>query len=401
MYPEDTRVGTKPKSKSPIFSVRRKPMAILSGFGHGLYRVYRAYLDWVNNLSDRYVEQNAAKLTNKTSEVIARWSIKVGFGMVPIAIPLLVLLILLPSAPKSDPVEVSGSTTQPATPDSSGVGSSAPVETTDSTVVPEPQSEPGSTPESVVKAEHRNQPTYVKDTWDQYMVLLEPVGNLGQLSMQIVIVNSEERVPVVSNCIDLLQKGKDADLQLGQAVGIEETFKDYSDWIYTAARSFCNESQGGTTIRDSNASQTSTAQVSSTTAEASQQSSIKRIVQAGDGYANLRSQPSTEVAAIAQINNGTEVTVLGEQTNGSGQLWYRVEVNGQTGWMFSGLLRSPEAADSSTELEDMPEQAISSGSSTVGAVRTSGSGKCDYPWQTDSRGRRCGARAASNRPSGR
>ena len=283
MYPEDTRVGTKPKSESPIFSVRRKPMAILSGFGHGLNRVYRAYLDWVNNLSDRYVEQNAAKLTNKTSEVIARWSIKVGFGMVPIAIPLLVLLILLPSAPKSDPVEVSGSTTQPATPDSSGVGSSAPVETTDSTVVPEPQSEPGSTPESVVKAEHRNQPTYVKDTWDQYMVLLEPVGNLGQLSMQIVIVNSEERVPVVSNCIDLLQKGKDADLQLGQAVGIEETFKDYSDWIYTAARSFCNESQGGTTIRDSNPSQTSTAQVSSTTAEASQQSSIKRIVQAGDG----------------------------------------------------------------------------------------------------------------------
>jgi uncharacterized protein YgiM (DUF1202 family) len=45
------------------------------------------------------------------------------------------------------------------------------------------------------------------------------------------------------------------------------------------------------------------------------------------------------VAAIAQINNGTEVTVLGEQTNGSGQLWYRVEVNGQTGWMFSELLR--------------------------------------------------------------
>jgi hypothetical protein len=79
---------------------------------------------------------------------------------------------------------------------------------------------------------------------------------------------------------------------------------------------------------------------SATTASALQSySPKKRTVQAADGYANLRSQPSTEVAAIAQINNGTEVTVLGEQTNSSGQLWYRVEVNGQTGWMFSELLR--------------------------------------------------------------
>ena len=29
------------------------------------------------------------------------------------------------------------------------------------------------------------------------------------------------------------------------------------------------------------------------------------------------------------------------------------------------------------------------------------SGKCDYPWQYDSAGRRCGGRAASVRPGGR
>ena len=69
-------------------------------------------------------------------------------------------------------------------------------------------------------------------------------------------------------------------------------------------------------------------------------SSTKRIVQAADGYANLRSQPSTEVASVSQIKNGTQVTVVGKQTNDSGQLWYRVEVNGQSGWIYSELLRS-------------------------------------------------------------
>ncbi len=34
-------------------------------------------------------------------------------------------------------------------------------------------------------------------------------------------------------------------------------------------------------------------------------------------------------------------------------------------------------------------------------VSASDSGSCDFPWQTDSRGRRCGARAASQRSGGR
>lgn len=208
-------------------------MGKFSSFAQGLFRSYRAYLGWVDNFSNRYVEQKAAKLTNKTSEFISRWSIKVGLGIAPIALPVVVFLILLPPAPKPASVEVSKSTSQPPAPASPKVEPPAPVDTKESTAIPEPK------PENIVKPEHRNQPTYVKDTWDQYMVLLQPVGNLGQLSMQIVSNDSDEVVPVLGNCIDLLQKGRDADVLVGETVGIEATFKDYSDWIYTAARSFC------------------------------------------------------------------------------------------------------------------------------------------------------------------
>jgi hypothetical protein len=44
----------------------------------------------------------------------------------------------------------------------------------------------------------------------------------------------------------------------------------------------------------------------------------------------------------------------------------------------------------------------SSGSSrSSGSSGSSGSGNCDNPWQLDARGRRCGRRAASERPGGR
>lgn len=63
-----------------------------------------------------------------------------------------------------------------------------------------------------------------------------------------------------------------------------------------------------------------------------------RTVNAGEGYANLRSTPSTEVSTIAKIPNGTSVKLIEQTQNSSGQLWYKVEVNGQEGWIFSGLL---------------------------------------------------------------
>lgn len=69
-----------------------------------------------------------------------------------------------------------------------------------------------------------------------------------------------------------------------------------------------------------------------------QSSTHNRVVQAGDGYANLRSYPSTEVEVLAKIPNGTSVTILSEETNSAGQVWYKVQVDGKIGWLYSGLL---------------------------------------------------------------
>lgn len=69
-----------------------------------------------------------------------------------------------------------------------------------------------------------------------------------------------------------------------------------------------------------------------------QSSTNNRVVQAGDGYANLRSYPSTEVEVLAKIPNGTYVTILKEETNSTGQVWYKVQVDGKVGWLYSELL---------------------------------------------------------------
>lgn len=63
-----------------------------------------------------------------------------------------------------------------------------------------------------------------------------------------------------------------------------------------------------------------------------------KVVNAKDGYANLRSQPSTEVSVVRTLQNGTQVKILDKQTNGDGQLWYKVQAEKQMGWIFSDLL---------------------------------------------------------------
>ena len=66
------------------------------------------------------------------------------------------------------------------------------------------------------------------------------------------------------------------------------------------------------------------------------------VIQAGDGYANLRSRPSTfQTEILAKIPNGTPVKILEQETNSSNQLWYKVQINGsevRIGWISSGLI---------------------------------------------------------------
>ncbi len=63
-----------------------------------------------------------------------------------------------------------------------------------------------------------------------------------------------------------------------------------------------------------------------------------RKVQAGDGVANLRVAASTDVRIIEKVPNGTSVSVVDQYTNSSGQLWYKVKVGNQIGWIYSELL---------------------------------------------------------------
>jgi Bacterial SH3 domain len=63
------------------------------------------------------------------------------------------------------------------------------------------------------------------------------------------------------------------------------------------------------------------------------------IVQTSVGYANLRAGPTKEHKVLAEISNGTSVQILGQATNAGGNLWYKVQVNGQVGWLYSELVK--------------------------------------------------------------
>lgn len=66
------------------------------------------------------------------------------------------------------------------------------------------------------------------------------------------------------------------------------------------------------------------------------------MVFAGDGYANLRSFASAENPSniISRVPNGSSVIILEELINESNQVWCRVQVGGQTGWMLKDLIRA-------------------------------------------------------------
>jgi hypothetical protein len=73
-------------------------------------------------------------------------------------------------------------------------------------------------------------------------------------------------------------------------------------------------------------------------ATSKQKKSVFRTVYAKDGYANLRSGPSTKMSIFSLVLNGMHVRVLDQQKNKDGQLWYKVIVNNQVGWIYSRLL---------------------------------------------------------------
>lgn len=87
--------------------------------------------------------------------------------------------------------------------------------------------------------------------------------------------------------------------------------------------------------------------------------------------ARVRQQADANSTAIASTSNGTTVTILSEVTDGSGTLWYEVNVDGTTtGYIRSDLIEKDPSADSGA---DASQPADSAGSSAT-TVNTSAPG---------------------------
>jgi hypothetical protein len=164
-----------------------------------------------------------------------------------------------------------------------------------------------------------------------YMVMLEPIGGLGQLKAELVY-SAEESDSFVSNCVDVRRKLSKADMQIGEYDGMEMYFDDYADWILQAAIMFCDA--------DFPTDKAPVSQAEPEPLEPSLSpslgSSTQAVVNAGDGVANLRAIASTESEIVGKAQNGSVIQVLEETTNSAGQRWLRTP----EGWIWDGLTQN-------------------------------------------------------------
>jgi hypothetical protein len=56
-------------------------------------------------------------------------------------------------------------------------------------------------------------------------------------------------------------------------------------------------------------------------------------IQVSDGPLNVRSQPSTSGALVAELATGTQMCVTGGPQSADGYTWYQINANGTTGWV--------------------------------------------------------------------
>ncbi len=74
--------------------------------------------------------------------------------------------------------------------------------------------------------------------------------------------------------------------------------------------------------------------------------------------AKVRSDASTDSSTISTLANGTTLTVNGEKTDSSGNVWYQVTLSdGKTGYVRSDLMSVTESADTADAATDVPADA--------------------------------------------
>ena len=120
---------------------------------------------------------------------------------------------------------------------------------------------------------------------------------------------------------------------------------------------------------------------------------------------NLRETPSLSGKRLGYGLVGDRVGIIEKKTGDDGSTWYLVKFprSGAQGWIredfvtLNGTSQPPEVSPSPVELSTPSE----SPTPEIGSpIRSSISGNCQCPYDTDSQGRQCGARSAYSRPDG-
>lgn len=233
-----------------------------------------------------------------------------------------------------------------------GCGNETSTSNNNETVVaqPEPPANPALS-KSIVKPEHQNKPTYTNEETNQYMVLLEPITDSGDLNLTMITLETNEVTPVVINCTDLKQNDDRALLQVGRPDGLEETVGDYIDWYSAAFHHFCGEWNGSPASPQSTAPSPRTApQTKSLPATPAALTS-----ETPDAKINVRNGPSIAARASAYGYAGDRVVLLAEAKDEQDFTWYQVrfDESKHVGWVREDFV--------STELGRSPSPTVRSG----------------------------------------
>jgi len=117
---------------------------------------------------------------------------------------------------------------------------------------------------------------------------------------------------------------------------------------------------------------------------------------------NIRTRPGTEFEVKHTAYPGDRVQILDSAQDSGGYTWYKVQFpkSGVQGWIAAQLIEQDGSSVASESKEpSAPTLEVTPGSSVT--RNSSSSGKCNYPDDLDAAGKRCGKRAASERPGGR
>jgi len=145
------------------------------------------------------------------------------------------------------------------------------------------------------------------------------------------------------------------------------------------------------------------AKPSATSTPASDSSGNTNAVVVGEEQSskNIRSGPGTDYRVQHIAYPGDRIEILDSAQDSGGYTWYKVQFpkSGAEGWIAAQLIEKDGSSVASEADESSAPTSEAAPSRSV-TQNSSGSGRCDYPEDLDARGRRCGKRAASERPGG-